>query len=403
MPVGGASSSETSTAGNPLENPAFLTAPQTIFPGLRAQGALALGGWGVLVTRSDDIATLLTNPVVFSSGMVTTQTGTERPLIPLQIDPPRHQEYRRVLDPLFSPQHVKEMEGPVTDLARGLVDAIAAENEVDFVQRFSVRFPSQVFLGLLGLPVDELPRFLELKDGFIRPESITGKSRRHEDSVALLKRTAASIYEYFDSVIAERRLRPGDDIISSFLETEVEGARLSHEDILDICFLFLVAGLDTVSASLDCMMLHLALHPGQRGALVENPSLIPNAVEELLRWESPVMMVARFATEDTEIGGCPVRKGQVVTALLGAANTDEKAIPDPDVVRFDRVANRHIAFGRGIHRCLGSHLARLELRVALREWHARIPDYRVPPGFQPAFTTSIRSLAALPLRLGPSA
>jgi cytochrome P450 len=292
------------------------------------------------------------------------------------------------------------MEGPVTDLARSLVDAIAAEDEVDFVERFSVPFPSQVFLALLGLPVDELPRFLELKDGFIRPEWITGKPRGHEDSVALLQRTAALIYEYFEVVIAERRIRPRNDIISLFLETEVDGARLSHEDILDICFLFLVAGLDTVSASLDCMMLYLALHPDQRRALVENPSLIPNAVEELLRWESPVLMVARYATEDTEIAGCPVRKGQIVAALLGAANTDEEAIPDPEVVRFDRAVNRHIAFGRGIHRCLGSHLARLELRIALREWHARIPDYRVPPGFQPAFTTSIRSLVALPLQLG---
>ena len=112
---------------------------------------------------------------------------------------------------------------------------------------------------------------------------------------------------------------------------------------------------------------------------------------------------APLATQDTEIGDCPVRKGQVVAALLGAANTDETELADADVVRFDRVANRHVAFGRGIHRCLGSHLARLELRIALREWHARIPDYRVPPGFQPAFTTSIRSLVALPLQLAPSA
>jgi cytochrome P450 len=331
---------------------------------------------------------------------MTTQTGTARPLIPLQIDPPRHGEYRRALDPLFSPQRMKELEGPVTDLARGLVDAIAAEDEVDFVRQFSVQFPSQVFLALLGLPLDDLPRFLKLKDGFIRPQSITGKPRRHEDSVALLEQTAASIYAYFDAVIAARRVRPEDDLISSFLETEAGGSRLCHEDILDICFLFLVAGLDTVSASLDCMMLHLALHPDRRRALVEDPSLIPCAVEELLRWESPVMMVARFATRDTEIAGCPVRKGQLVVALLGAANTDEQAIPDPDVVRFDRDVNRHMAFGRGIHRCLGSHLARMELRIALREWHARIPDYRVPPGFQPAFTTSIRSLAALPLLLG---
>jgi cytochrome P450 len=403
MPAGDVPSRETSAPGNPLENPAFLTAPQAIFPGLRAQGALALGDRGVLLTRSADIAALLTNPEVFSSGMGVTQTGAQRPLIPLQIDPPRHREYRRILDPLFSPQRIKEMEGAVTDLARSLIDAIAAEDEVDFVQQFSVRFPSQVFLALLGLPLDELPRFLELKDGFIRPESITGQPRGHKDSVALLKQTAASIYEYFDAVIAERQVHSGDDIISQFLETEVEGTRLSHEDILDICFLFLAAGLDTVSASLDCMMHHLALHPDRRRTLVEHPSLIPNAVEELLRWESPVMMVARFATQDTEIAGCPVRKGQVVTALLGSANTDEDEMPDPDVVRFDRVANRHVAFGRGIHRCLGSHLARLELRIALREWHARIPDYQVLPGFQPAFTTSIRSLVALPLRLGPFA
>ena len=403
MPASDASSRETSAPGNPLENQAFLTAPQAIYPGLRAQRALTLGGRGVLITRSADIAGLLTNPEVFSSRMAVTQTGTERPLIPLQIDPPRHREYRRILDPLFSPQRIKAMEGPVTELASSLVDVIAAQREVDFVRQFSVQFPSQVFLALLGLPLGELPTFLQLKDGFIRPESITGQPRRHPDSVALLRQTAASIYEYFDAVIAGRQARPGDDIISQFLETEVEGTRLSREDILDICFLFLVAGLDTVSASLDCMMLHLALHPDRRRALVEDPSLVPNAVEELLRWESPVMMVARLATQDTEIGGCPVRKGQVVAALLGAANTDERELPDADIVRFDRVANRHVAFGRGIHRCLGSHLARLELRIALREWHARIPDYRVPPGFQPAFTTSIRSLVALPLQLGPSA
>lgn len=388
MSVDSASSSAAPAAGNPMENPAFLAAPQAIFPGLRARGALPLGDRGVLLTRGADIAALLTNPEVFSSGMATTQTGTERPLIPLQIDPPKHREYRKILDPLFSPQRMKEMDGPITQLARRLVDAIAAEDEVDFVQQFSLRFPSQVFLTLLGLPLDELPTFLEMKDGFIRPESITGQPRDHEDSVALLKKTASAVYEYFDAVIADRRAAPGDDIVSRFLETEVEGARLSHEDILDICFLFLVAGLDTVSASLDCMMLHLAQHPDRRASLVADPALIPGAVEELLRWESPVMMVARFATRDTEIGGCPVRKGQVVTGLLGSANTDEQELPDPGVVRFDRDPNRHIAFGRGPHRCLGSHLARLELRIALREWHARIPDYRVPDGFEPGFTTT---------------
>jgi cytochrome P450 len=400
MSVDDAAPGQAPVTGNPLENPAFLVAPQAIFPGLRAQGALALRDRGVLVTRSADLAVLLTNPEVFSSGMAVTQTGTDRPLIPLQIDPPRHQQYRRILDPLFSPQRMKAMEGPVTELARALVETIAAGTEVDFVREFSVRFPSQVFLALLGLPLAELPTFLELKDGFIRPESVTGKPRRHEDSVALLKKTAAAIYAYFDAVVTERQTSPGEDIISAFLNAEVDGVRLSREDILDICFLFLVAGLDTVSASLDCMMLHLAQHADRRRALAADPGLIPGAVEELLRWESPVMMVARFATRDTEIAGCPVRQGQVVTGLLGAANTDEDTVPDPAEVRFDRDVNRHIAFGRGIHRCLGSHLARLELRIALREWHARIPDYQVAPGFKPAFTTSIRSLVRLPLLIG---
>jgi cytochrome P450 len=387
-------------ATNPMENPAFLAAPQAIFAGLRAQGAMSLGERGVMLSRSADIATLLTNPEIFSSGMATTQTGTARPLIPLQIDPPDHRKYRRILDPLFSPQRMRAMEEPVTDLARSLIEPIAGQRDVDFVRQFSVQFPSQVFLALLGLPLDQLPTFLELKDGFIRPESITGKPRGHEDSVALLRNTAAAIYEYFEGVVAERREQPGDDIISNFLAAEVDGIRLSHEDILDICFLFLAAGLDTVSASLDCMMLHLARHPDRRQALVADPALIPNAVEELLRWESPVMMVARFATHDTEIAGCPVRKGQVVTGLLGAANTDDQELSDADIVRFDRPANRHIAFGRGIHRCLGSHLARLELRVALQEWHRRIPDYRVSEDFEPRFTTSIRSLVTLPLELG---
>nr|WP_307873620.1 MULTISPECIES: cytochrome P450 [unclassified Frankia] len=403
MSVGNASSSAAPATGNPMENPAFLAAPQAIFPALRARGAVAVGDRAVLLTRNADIATLLTNPEIFSSGVGVTETGAKRPLIPLQIDPPKHREYRKILDPLFSPQRMKEMEGPISELARGLIDTIAAQDEVDFVQRFSTQFPSQVFLTLLGLPLDELPTFLTMKDGFIRPESITGQPRGHEDSIALLTKTSDSIYEYFDAVIADRRANPGEDIVSRFLETEVEGARLSHEDIVDICFLFLVAGLDTVSASLDCMMLHLATHPDRRRALVNDPSLIPNAVEELLRWESPVMMVARVATQDTEIAGCPVSKGMVVTGLLGAANTDEQEITEPDVVRFDRATNRHIAFGRGPHRCLGSHLARLELRIALREWHARIPEYRVPDGFQPAFTTTIRSLVTLPLQPGQSA
>ena len=388
-------------ASNPLMNPAMLRAPQQIYPMIRQQGVIDMGR-ALIVSRRADVVSVLGDPELFSSGVGVTETGAERPLIPLQLDPPEHRTYRRILDPLFSLPRMREMEGAITDLARQLIDGFANDPEVDFVDRFSLRFPSQVMLTMLGLPVEDLPYFLSLKDGFIRPESITGQPRDHADSAALLKQTATAIYTYFEAAIAQRRATPSDDLISGFLETEIEGERLSDNDILDVCFLLLVAGLDTVSAALDCIMLHLATNPERRQAIVDDPDLVTTAADELLRWESPVIMVARIATADTEIAGCPVSKGQIVTALIGAANTDEDELPDANEVVLDREANRHLAFGRGIHHCLGAHLARIELRVALREWHARFPEYRVAPGFEPTFTTSIRSLTTLPLLLGPT-
>jgi cytochrome P450 len=195
-----------------------------------------------------------------------------------------------------------------------------------------------------------------------------------------------------------------DDLLSHFLSAEVEGDRLSREDILDICFLFLIAGLDTVTATLDCMFSFLAQHPEHRRQIVENPTVIPNAIEELLRWETPVMGVARVAVEETELGGCPIHKGDSVMIMLGSANTDETEFPDADEVRFDREVNRHIAFGGGVHRCLGSNLARLELRVALREWHKRIPEYEVEPGHTLVYTPSIHGvgISASEVRRPPS-
>ncbi len=185
--------------------------------------------------------------------------------------------------------------------------------------------------------------------------------------------------------------------MSRFLDATVEGERLTREDILDICFLFLIAGLDTVTATLDCIFGYLVAHPDQRQAIVEDPSIIPAAIEELLRWETPVMGVVRIATQDTELSGCPISQGQSVMIMLGSVNTDEQDLPDADVVRFDREVNRHVAFGGGVHRCLGSHLARLELRVAMRQWHRRISDYRLPEGHTLVYTPSIRSIDHFPM------
>jgi cytochrome P450 len=257
-----------------------------------------------------------------------------------------------------------------------------------------------VFLTLFGLPMSELPRFLEMKDGMIRPDVVVGHELGHPETEAHQKRTAASIYAYFEEQIAERAADQRDDLLSHFLQAEVDGDRLSHDEILDICALFLIAGLDTVTASLDCFFGNLAQDPEARRKLLDDPEAIPAMVEEMLRWETPVMGAARLAATDAEVQGFAVHEGEGVMALLGAANVDAAEFPRADELVWDRDVNRHLAFGGGIHRCLGSHLARLELRVALREWHRRIPDYSIKPGEELLYTAGIRTVDRFPMLLG---
>jgi cytochrome P450 len=192
-------------------------------------------------------------------------------------------------------------------------------------------------------------------------------------------------------------------MLSWFLEAEIDGDRLTRDEILDICFMFLIAGLDTVTASLDCFFSYLAQHPDVRNAIAGDQENIPVIVEELLRWETPVMAVARAAKHDTELGGCPIHAGEQVLVMLGSANTDEKTITDAESVRFDRKANRHFGFGGGVHRCLGSHLARIELQTALRVWHERIPAYHLKPGVELDFTPGVRAVQTFPMILHPGA
>ena len=184
------------------------------------------------------------------------------------------------------------------------------------------------------------------------------------------------------------------------MTVDIDGERLTREEILDICFLFLIAGLDTVSDSLTCFYAFLATHPEHRREIVARPQVIPNAVEELLRWESPVPTgVPRVATRDTELpNGARISAGTAVMVNYGAGNVDPAEFPDAFEVRFDREQNRHIAFGGGVHRCLGSHLARRELRTTLREWHRRIPDYAIKPGHEElVYQPGLRSVKDLTL------
>jgi cytochrome P450 len=224
-----------------------------------------------------------------------------------------------------------------------------------------------------------------LRDGILHPEKHDPDALFDTESrQAVMNATGQEIYEYFGGLIDERTTNPANDIVTRFMTAEIDGEKLSREDILDILYLFLIAGLDTVSDSLTCFYAFLATHPDHRRQIVEDPSIIPSAVEELMRWESPVpSSVPRVATEDTELpNGQKVKEGTAMLISYGAANVDPRTYPDAFEVRFDRAENPHIAFGGGVHRCLGSHLARRELRVTLREWHRRIPDYWIKPGHE---------------------
>lgn len=373
-------------------DPETAAAPQAMYKSLREQSPVLRFGAAVGVSRRADIDEVFRHPEVFSSNMSAVDLGNVRPLIPLQIDPPSHIRYRRILDPLFAPRQVALLEPQVATLVHRLVDSFADRGQCDLAAELTVPLPSEVFLVLLGLPLSELATLLRIKDSIIRPTGATMDAQ-----MDVRRRTALEIYGYFDDKLDERQANPRDDLLSTFLVTELDGERLTRHEILDICFLFLIAGLDTVSASLECFFAHLATHEDDRRRIASDPGVIPNAVEELLRWESPVAGVARVAVADAQIGGCPVHAGDQVFLMVGSANTDEAEFPDAEVVDFDRQANRHIAFGGGVHRCLGSHLARLELRVALREFHRRIPDYRLAPGTALRYTPGIRSIDHLPI------
>jgi cytochrome P450 len=312
-------------------------------------------------------------------------SGNVRPLIPMNVDPPDHSKYRKLLDPLFAPRVMDRWEDDITRRVNSFIDSFIDRGECNFSEEFAEVFPSSVFLGLVGLPEDELQMFLDLRDFILHPErydpeALTDFTKRMEVNAL----GGQKIYDLCTTLVEDRRKHPGDDIFTLFVNAEVDGDRLSDEDIQDIFFLLLIAGLDTVRDTLTCFYGFLATHPEHRRQLVAHPDLISQAVEELLRWETPVPGgCPRYVTQDVELpGGQKLSAGSTVQISLGAANVDPNTFEDPYDVRFDREVNPHLAFGGGVHRCLGAHLARRELRITLREWHKRIPEYWIKAGHE---------------------
>lgn len=384
-----------------LIDPEFNAHPQPVYARLLADFPVArsIVMSTPVFSRYEDVLWALRHPEIFSSEMdMQVVLGTERPMIPQQIDPPAQTRFRKILDLRFSRARMMEIEPDVRRHANELIDGFVENGECEFDRDFAVPLPCRAFLRMMGLPQEELPLFLELKNGIIRPPvPPMDLNAAAEYRFATGKR----IYAYFDKVLDERTTSPRDDMLTYFTQVELDGRKLTRHEMLDICYLFLLGGLDTVTATLGCDVAYLATHPEQRRKLVDNPALVANAVEELLRWETPVLLVPRVVKQDVTLGGATLQAGALVNLLIGAADLDETEFADAQRVDFERSRNRHLAFGAGPHRCLGSHLARMELRVALEEWHRRIPDYSIKAGETPRVSPGIREVLYLPLVWSP--
>lgn len=379
-------------------DPSYTANPQPVYGRILKEFRVAktIGFASPILSRYEDVLWALRHPEIFSSEMdMQVMLGTERPMIPQQIDPPAQVRYRKILDGQFSRARMEALEPAIRRHANALIDTFIDAGQCEFDRAFAIPLPCQAFLSLMGLPQDELNLFLEFKNGIIRPPIENPLDL--QAAAEYRTKTGKRIYAYFERMIDERTARPCEDIITYLTRVELDGRKLTRHEILDICYLLLLGGLDTVTATLGCSIAYLAGNPGQRARLVRDPAIIPNAIEELLRWETPVMLVPRVVKQDVTVGDVQIPAGQLVNLLVGAANIDESEFPDATRVDFDRERNRHVAFGAGPHRCLGSHLARMELRAALEEWHRRIPDYAIAPGKTPRVSPGIREVLYLPL------
>ncbi|TCU32822.1 cytochrome P450 [Rhizobium azibense] len=329
------------------------------------------GTW--VITRAKDQRRLLQDTATFSShrSLFASALDENWPLIPLELDPPAHGFFRSLLNPLLSPKRVMALEPAVRERAIALIDMISASStSCDVMKDLAFPFAVSIFLRFLGLSDERLDTFV----GW-------GRDLLHGDGI---KRTAAArtILSFIDELAAKRRKEPADDFMTFVVQAKVDGRPLRDEEIRGIGVLLFVAGLDTVATAIGFDLAYLARNPKDQELLRSEPDRIVLAAEELLRAYSTVQMI-RVATKDIDFEGAPIRKGDYISCATMIANRDPAEFECPNTIDLAREDNRHTAFAYGPHRCLGSHLARREIVIALEEWLSRIPDFRIKKGTAP--------------------
>ncbi|GAA4546703.1 cytochrome P450 [Pseudonocardia xishanensis] len=361
------------------------------------------GHW--VVTRYDEVHEVLRNPETYSSfpnNLVPHGAGR---FIPLEIDPPDHTAFRKALQPLFSPTRMRALEPRIRAIINELLDGFTSRGSAEYISEFAHELPARVFLALMEWPLDDAPMFTQATDTTLR--GVPGGTE--EESNAAREAAAGQLFGYFGGIVADRRARGAEasDITSQIVHQEIEldgvSRPLSDEELCNMFFLLLIAGLHTVTGTLAWSVMHLADRPDERQRLIDDPSLVPAAVEEMLRMEAAVSM-GRRVRHDVTLGGVDLKEGDQLLLVLHGANRDGREFPDPDVVKVDRTPNRHLSFGSGPHRCLGSHLARIEISLVFEELHKRIPDYRVDPAKQVvSHASQVRGVLDLPILFTPEA
>jgi cytochrome P450 len=333
-------------------------------------GHSARYGGFTFIAKLEDIFAAEQSPDVFAvaPSMLLPAFGTDVPMIPIDIDPPMHSAYRKILLPLFTPRVLDVLTPGIRQTAHELASAVAAEAIADASKHFARPVVTIVFSRLCGFPEEDWPKFDQWVDDIIYE-----RTKDPERAYA----AGNAVCAYFDDLLQARRDAPRhEDLISVLLDARIgDGRPLTHDELISYCYLLFVAGLDTTAWAIRAGLWYLARTPEAQQQLRDQPELIPAAAEEFLRMLAPVQGMARTCLRDTVVRGREIKAGERVVLVFGAGNRDPDAFDDADTIRFDRTKNRHLAFGGGIHRCLGSNLGRRELVIALEEFLRVVPPF----------------------------